>query len=162
PVVTAAAPAAHLAALGTLANATAFGDGNDATLSIWDTRRANQGPTRPMAELRNQPGISALALSADVRLLAVGTTAGRAALVRLPRLAHPKEISFVNPYLNTTFPTDEFGAQTTEVAQVAISHDQRVLAIGTLRLGVYLYDITDKRRPVFRARLSGPAGSVRA
>lgn len=129
-----------------------------ATLTVWKTDPDNL----VLTELKDQRGITALDLTTDGTLLAVGTNSGRASLIDLTDPRRPREVGALNPFLNVIFQTSEFPLPSTILEQVSLSHDRRMLAVGTQKFGIYVYDITDVRKPRLRARLAGPGGTVRA
>ncbi|MFE9919135.1 trypsin-like peptidase domain-containing protein [Micromonospora sp. NPDC005553] len=146
PTVATEAPQRRLAVIG------------NTGLSVWSTDPGN----RPLAELKDQDEVTALDLTADGTLLAVGTRTGGASLIDLTDPRRPQQLGGVNPFLGVVFNSGQTTLPSWVLEQVSLSHDRQMLAVGTGNFGIYVYDITDVRKPRLRARLAGPGGTVRA
>ncbi|MBG6063911.1 nSTAND1 domain-containing NTPase [Micromonospora ureilytica] len=127
-------------------------------LGVWTTEPDN----RLLAELKDQDRITALDLTADGTLLAVGTETGRASLIDLTDPRRPQQLGAVNPFLGVVFDAGQTTLPSFVLEQVSLSHDRQMLAVGTQKSGIYVYDITDVHKPRLRAHLTGPGGTVRA
>ncbi|MEV4514205.1 TIR domain-containing protein [Dactylosporangium sp. NPDC049525] len=158
-VVATADPKRHLLAVGTRASRTGPFPPSDAEVQLLDT---STDDVKPYATIPDLDTVTALTLSESGRLLAVGTAQGSTFLYNLSDPRNPVKVSGVFAFHAITFPIDMLGLPTEEIAQLAISPDERRLAIGTVGAGVFVYDIRDTARMVFMTRLTEPAGAVHA